>query len=483
MERVTGPTPLRGANGIAFGPDGRLYVAEYLAGRISAVDVTTGTAEVLPGPVVAPDDLVFGADGSMFVTDMGSGRVWRRDPAGGFTVVAEGVLSPNGIALIGDRLFVDEMIPGGRLLEVTGGLRVLAEGLMMGNAMQGGPDGRLYYPHMLPGEVYRISPDGGSPELVTGEVPQTVAVRFDRDGVLYVLSFDEAGTIHRIENGRRTTITTGVAGLDNAAFDAGNRMFVSSFVSGGIFQVRPDGGIREVIPPGHAGPYGVTVDDTGAVLVADHYRLAGRFQPFAHALAADGDLIHFTSQFGHAGTYDRTSGTSRARAENLDRPHGLAVRPDGTLIIAETGRGRVVAISPDDTLTVLADGLGRPVDVALDAGGRCWVSDEERGTVSRPDDGFTLAKGLDTPQGLTFTGGRLFVVEAGRRRVVEAGSPVRVVATDLPLPAEHRVPPLSITGQPGVPRQFAGLAAGTGGELYLTAAGEGSVLRLTPGVA
>ncbi|WP_063775487.1 SMP-30/gluconolactonase/LRE family protein [Actinoplanes rectilineatus] len=114
MERLTGHSPLRGANGVAFGPDGRLHVAEFLAGRISAVDLRTGDVQTVvdsTGPIQAPDDLAFGADGSMYVTDLVPGRVWRRDPAGVFTLVAEGLSAPNGITCVGDRLFVNEMSP------------------------------------------------------------------------------------------------------------------------------------------------------------------------------------------------------------------------------------------------------------------------------------------------------------------------------------------------------------------------------------
>ncbi|WP_433796039.1 Vgb family protein [Actinoplanes sp. CA-252034] len=482
MDRLIAATPLRGSNGITVGPDGRIWVAEYLPGRISAVDVTTGDVEVIvapDGPLQSPDDLVFDADGNLWITDVAPGRVWRRTPSGELTVAADGIRNPNGIAAIGNRIFVNEMIPGGRLLELATTPRVLTEGLMLGNAMQAGPDGNLYYPHMFPGEVYRISPDGGAPELVA-EVAQTVAVRFDRDGVLHVLSIDEAGTITRIDGGRRTEIVTGIAGLDNAAFDAGNRMFVSSFSSGGITEVRPDGSLREVVPRGLAGPYGIAVGDDGELHVADHYRIDGAFLPFAHAIAASGDDLHFASQYGQVLT--RSGAETRTRAENLDQPQGITVRPDGTLIVAEAGAGRVLAIAPDDEVTVVAEGLGRPVDVAVDADGRCHVSDEAHGAVYRLDDGkpTAVADGLHAPQGLTVTAdGRILVVEAGRRRVVEAAPQLRVVADDLPIAVPRTTQPaLLIEGLPGVPRQFAALTTTPDGAVLLGASADGSVLRL-----
>lgn len=139
VSRVARPTPLPGSNGIAFGPDGRLFVAQFLAGQISAVDLTSGETEVIvpaDGPVQAPDDLAFGADGSMYITDLVPGRVWRRDPGARFTLLTDQVRLPNGVACTGDRLFVNEMIPHGRLLELRDdGPVVLTDGLAMGNAM------------------------------------------------------------------------------------------------------------------------------------------------------------------------------------------------------------------------------------------------------------------------------------------------------------------------------------------------------------
>ncbi|MEW2401149.1 hypothetical protein [Streptomyces sp. NPDC046862] len=534
-ERLNPPNRLWGSNGVAFGPDGRLYVAQFLAGQISAVDPASGDVEVvvpMDSPVQSPDDLAFGADGSMYVADLVPGRVWRRSPLGEYTLVSEEVTNPNGITCVGDRLFVNEMRPGGRLLELFpdgGDPVVLTEGLALGNAMQLGPDGHLYYPHMMSGrnpmmtgQVWRIPPDGGTPELVADDVHQPVAVRFDQGGVLHVLSRGVEGIVTRIDlhgSGSRALVTSGVVGLDNAAFDAENRMFVSSFSSGGVTEMHPDGRVREIVPRGLDGPYGVTIDLGGTVYAADHYRLAtpavthegephdvtadgdGRdgaepggvttrnLMHFHHGLTADGELLHFTSQYGNVQTHDPGSGTTRERANGLKRPLGIAVGPDGSLVVAETDAGRVVAIDDSDTLTVLAEGLDHPVDVAFDASARCYVSDDRLGAVLRIEDGkaVVVADGLGAPQGLAVLGDDLFTVETGHRRLraisLTTGES-RTEAEDLPVGPPPGVvprtePALFAGGMPGAALRFAGLAVTPDGALLLSANGEGTVLRLT----
>lgn len=512
--RMNRPGPLRGSNGVAFGPDGRLYVAQFVAGRISAVDLSSGDVEHVVdarGPVQAPDDLVFGDDGSMYITDLTPGRVWCRDPAGGFALVSDDVVVPNGIAMVGDRLFVNEMRPGGRVLELTpgGAHAVIAEGLMLGNAMQLGPDGMLYYPHMLTGEVHRVSPDGGAAEVVATGVETPVAVRFDRAGALTVLSRGPEGVVTRLDPAgeREPRVTPGeLSGMDNAAFDAENRMFVSRFTAGGIAELMPDGRAREVLPAGLAGPYGVAVHFSGTVFAADNYQLAdvenGRartreVQLFSHGVTVGRrGALHVTSQFGTVRTYSPEDGVAATRAEGLSRPTGVGELPDGRLVVAETGAGRVVVVGPaaegvtDGTaaVVVLVDGMSAPVDVAIGADGVCYVSDEADGTIGRlTATGVEhVAGGLAAPQGLTARGGWLFVVEAGRRRVLAVdpagGDPV-VVADDLPLasPAgrDREQPALFNHGLPGVAVPFAGIDAGSDGALYVAAAGEGTVLRLT----
>ncbi|OLR92828.1 SMP-30/gluconolactonase/LRE family protein [Actinokineospora bangkokensis] len=504
VRRLNRPNLLWGSNGVSFGPDGRLYVAEYLGARICAVDTATGDVEVVEpveGPVRSPDDLAFGADGSMYITDLVPGVVWRRSPAGEYTVVSDEVAVPNGITCVGDRLFVNEMRPGGRVLELTGGTStVLADDLAMGNAMQLGPDGWLYYPHMLTGTVHRVPPDGGAAELVVADVLEPVAVRFDRGGVLHVLSRGGAGVVTRVDlfgTGGRALVTSGIAGLDNGAFDAENRLFVSSFASGGITELHPDGRTRTVVEPGFDGPYGVVVDLGGRVRVADHYRVAApdgadgvsteALLVFSHGIAVSpSGTLHLTSQFGDVRDHDPATGRTEVRAAGLDRPTGVAVRADGALVVAETGAGRVLVV--DAGVSVLVEGLTAPVDVAVD-GDRCWVSDESAGAVYEVVDGVAvlLADGLGAPQGIAVLGGDLLVVDTSGKRLLAvdtATGEVRVDAEDLPVGLPAGVvrgdTGLRCHGMPGMAPQFAGLATGPDGAVLLSANGEGTVLRLTP---
>jgi glucose/arabinose dehydrogenase len=171
------------------------------------------------------------------------------------------------------------------------------------------------------------------------------------------------------------------------------------------------------------------------------------------------------------------------------------VGPDGSLVVAEAGAGRIVAIEDGEeeggTVTVLAEGLDRPTDVAFDAEGRLFVSEERLGTVLRIDEAgksAVVADGLGAPQGLAVLGGELFTVETGHRRLCAislATGERRIDAEDLPVGPPPGVvpraePALFADVMPGMARRFAGLAAAPDGTLLLSANGEGTVLRLTP---
>jgi gluconolactonase len=98
-----------GNNGIAFGPDGRLYVAETAKGRIVSLN-DKGHATIIADGIHATGLMVTHA-GNVYATEStdapsDSGKVWLIRSNGNKSVVAEGLNGPTGISLSPDGLWL-----------------------------------------------------------------------------------------------------------------------------------------------------------------------------------------------------------------------------------------------------------------------------------------------------------------------------------------------------------------------------------------
>ena len=171
--------PGGGPNGLAIGPDGKLYCCnnggfnyidtngylaphgqadDYSGGRIERIDIATGAVEILYkdgdfGRVLrGPNDIVFDDAGGFWFTDHGKTRERERDVVGIFYAKADGshleeVIfpseNPNGVGLSpdGKRLYAAETYTC-RLMAFN----VIAPGKVDGTAGPGGPGIPLYRP-------------------------------------------------------------------------------------------------------------------------------------------------------------------------------------------------------------------------------------------------------------------------------------------------------------------------------------------------
>ena len=230
-----------GPNGAALGPDGRCYVCnnggfkfhqadgltfpglapdDYAGGWIEAVDLATGTSEVLYRqcddiPLRGPNDLVFDGHGGMWFTDHGKTMKRSRDRDAVFYARPDGSLirqvifpldGANGIGLApdGGTLYVAESFTGriwqyevtgpgevrkvrgalpwerGRLLialpgySIPDSLAVDAAGnVCVANIPQGisviSPDGKLVEQHAVP-DVFPTNICFGGPDLRTAYI-------------------------------------------------------------------------------------------------------------------------------------------------------------------------------------------------------------------------------------------------------------------------------------------------------------------------
>jgi sugar lactone lactonase YvrE len=504
------PSGLFGANGMQFGPDGRLYVVQAFGSQVSAIDTSSGACQTISpvgGPVVAPDDVAFDSRGVMYVTEVMNGRVSARTSDGQTRVVADNVPAANGLTCYQDRLFMDECRPGGRLFEVYAdgrAPRLIAADLPLPNALSVGPDGQLYFPEIAAGEIWRVPLTGGAPRRFLAGLEVPTAVKFDRKGLLTTTQA-RSGEIIKVDlqSGAKTAVGKVRPGIDNFAVDADNRLFISHFIDGGVAEILSDGRERVLVPSGFLGPLGLAIGSDGTLYAADGLSLAAitpdgkrsrpgmflqeGFPGFFRGLAAGpGGGLYVTTSAGSVASYHPGTRASQILASGFNELLGLARSPDGSVIVAEAGEGRVLKVSTTGEVTVLARGLGRPSGVAVAPDGSCYVSEEGRGRVVKVNGGTTaVIEGLQKPQGLAVFGDQLFVLDTGSKELLALSLTTKqrqTVVTNLPVGAPPGVTPKPLLGVaeliPGPLSPFAGLAAGSDGTIYIAGDGEGSVLAL-----
>ncbi len=502
---LTRGAPIQGSNGIAVGPDGKLYVTSVSGREIVVMNRFSGRILERFGiddGVETPDDVVFGADGSLYWTALFAGEVGRRQPDGTVSIVADLPPGPNPIAFNDEgRLFVGLAAFGDGLYEVDPEgidpptLLLPIDGL---NGFAFGPDGLLYSPQTTTGSVIRIDVDALTVETFATGFTLPVALDFDSGGRLYV-NDTAADQIVRIDlaTGNREIFAELSDGVDNLAFDARDNLYVTSLLQGSVRKIRPNGRVRTLSRAGMTTPGGVAVLPGGRfglrdeVWVADFFSLrafggvSGREIEFfgtvpqlseltaPSTVSADGANLILSSWILNAvQVFDPESDQVLLNVPDFAAPLN-AIRFQGDLVVAELGTGAVVRADGTDPSirTTLASGLAVPSGLAATAED-LWVADLIFGTVLHVVDGSgvitpptVVASGLASPEGLAvLLDGDLLVVEAGAGRVSRIdpfSGTVTPVAENLALgaPPPPLVPPTWL---------FNGVAVGSRGAAYVT---------------
>lgn len=467
----------RGINGILFGPDGDLYLASVVTPAVARLDPESG--EILDnwglgdGPK-SPDDLAFGPDGSVYWTDISNGEVAMRTPDGETRVIAAPGAGVNPITFSDDgRLFVSQCFMDTRLFELDpkgeAAPRLIRDDLGPGcglNGMDwGAADGKLYGPRWFRGEVVRVDVDSGEMETVASGFEVPAAVKFNSAGVLHVLDSLRGEVVRIGEDGGKEVVARVQPGLDNFAFDASDRLFISSFADGFIVEALSPEENRVVLEGGLNMPGGIALigtGDTTRLVVADFFALRQLDPGTGAELGVVRDVIGFsdigTSMSVHAADdgqiilsswFDNAVRLWDPAADALVQIFGELAAPidaiqfEGDIVASQWGAGNVIAFSPDspDEQRILAEGLEGPAGLT-ELDGSLYVTDNLAGALLRITDGGAeeVASGLAQPEGLAAANGSIYVVEAGAGRVVAvdaANGETEVVADDL----ELHVPP------------------------------------------
>lgn len=504
------PGKLIGSNGMQFGPDNRLHVAEMMGSRISAVDVVNGRVDVISpvnGGIRQPDDLAFDSKGIIYATEIMHGTVSALFPDGTTKVLAGDMPSINGVTVAQDRIFVDEFRSGGRMWELFrdgSAPRLIAEGLEWPNALALGPDGYLYSPSVLHDKIIRVPVDGGAAETFVSGFTRPSAVKFDRRNVLHAVS-SLTGVVASFDLQTRAVHQVGSSycGADNLAIDSDDRIYVSHFVDGGIDELAL-GQLRQIVPSGFIGPFGLTVSADGSVYVADSVSLArigdqgtiDRVSQYItdpcfpgilrNVAAAENGAFYTANSKGDVAHY-RPNAELKVLGAGLGQIMGIVPLAAGGVAACDFEGGRLLKLA-DGSVTTLARGLGMPTGLAASTEGSFYVADAAAGCVLHIQNGETavVLDGLVTPHGLTMANDRLFILDRGTATLhcVDIRSRRHdMIAWNLPVGGANGMTPHGLPGieglMPGPILPFAGLAHDRNGAIYTSADREGSVLKLS----
>ena len=210
-----------GANGLMFGPDGRLYAGATRTRQIVAYD-DSGKAEIVASDLPS-NDLAINAKGDLYVTDSANKKVWLVPKGGTPRVVDEGIDFPNGVLFSPDQTLL-------YVSDYTGQLSW---------TFQIQPDGslahkqRYFYVH-VPDAAVRSGADG---------------MAVDADGRVYIATtlgvqvFDQIGKCHAIippaQPGSLSNVEFGGPNFDEMYITNADKVFKRKTKVKGVLSWKP----------------------------------------------------------------------------------------------------------------------------------------------------------------------------------------------------------------------------------------------------
>lgn len=505
VDRIVAGSEFHTINGLAFGPDGRLYLASVIGESIFALDLASGVVDTAVGPPVGhADDLLFLPNGAMIWTATLEGTVRIKEVNGRIRALATDLPGVNSIALTRDhqRLFVGQVFLGEGLWEIdlagNAPPRLVTEKTGGGlNAFQFGSDGMIYAPTWEAGQVVKVDPESGHSVVLVGGLQKPGAVRFDAQERLYVLD-DATGELFVLDRQgdacSRRLVTRLASATDNMMPGPDGLIYVSNMADNTVHAVDPDTGFTQVIVAGGLGfpraialwggaggdrlhiadgcAYRVVEPDGGTV--HDVARAVAAKLKFPTSVSANARHVLLTSEaFGVIQVFDH-DGKLLQDVEGFTRPGDAIESEDGSFIVTEPAAGRVLR-KTRWTTSVLVEGLNFPSALADAGNGTVYVAESLAGRLLRIDLATgaltSVASGLGvvraiavTPDGsiavLTADDGRLFTIDLAR-------GDQTAIAHDLPV--GYLTTPYPRSG---------GVAVDSVGRFYLAADAENAIYRI-----
>ncbi len=421
---------------VAVDAGGNVYISDFNAHQVYQLS-PSGLLTVLAGTGTAgfsgdgggatlaqisyPGGLATDAAGNVYIAESGNGnirRVWR----GAIATVATGISAPTGVALdAAGRLYVaSSSATTGVRAPSTAGLTVE---LVAAMDVASNPAGVLFLvaPHSIQKLAgANLTTIAGTPNFaaygnggpaVSARLSGPVAIARDGGGNLYIAE-QGANRIRKVASNGQISILAGDAAQLNSpsgiAVDAAGTVYFSDTANNRVERVSA-GGVVSTVVGNLKAPTCLRVAVDGSLFICDTgndrvvkitpsgalvLAAANVTKPAGLAVANDGS---FYVSSGQQVVQVSAAGASTVAAAALSAPAGLALDSSYELLIAESGKNRIIKLGAAGVVTVLAgtgqagfggDGaaastalLNDPVDLAVDAAGNILIADSANNRV------------------------------------------------------------------------------------------------------
>lgn len=339
---ILGEQPGCATNAMDIGPDGFLYGPRWFEGQIVKFDIETGEMTPVLTDLGVPSAVKFDSQGRLHALDAESGEVWRVDLSTGNAEVIATL--PEGLDNLAfnkeDRLFVS-VYADGSIVEVLadGSYRTVLGSGMVTSSGVAIHDGVVYT-----GGFYGLSGfDAETGELVErvinhfqiSAIQSPLTIASDGENLLLTSWLNNSVRVWNIEAGEATAEYTDIAVPINAIRFQGD-LVVAEIGSGQVVRLDIDNpNNRESLMIGIPLPAGLAASD-------DDLWVGDLGTGNIWQVVADGEKLE----------------EPLLVASGLQSPEGMAITPDGHLVIVEAGLDRLVALDPaSGKLTTIAEGL------------------------------------------------------------------------------------------------------------------------------
>jgi sugar lactone lactonase YvrE len=321
-------------NAFSFGPDDKLYGPRWFSGEIVRVDVESGDIKVLASGFKSPGGVKIDSKGNLWVVDT-AGTLAELDRESGArlrTVKLQSSLD-NLVIDKHDHVYVSNMADNGiqDYDPRTGIVRQVVKGLLNvpgGIAYDGeGAGARLLVADYWNYHVVNIKTGAVTEIMRRGAGEMNFAATVSVAGQHVLLGSARTPGFVEVRDRASGDRIEVIAGFKQPydALELPDGIVVAEYGTGNLVKVTGAPGNRTLAPAvtGLGGPVGLLPAGVDGVYVSEW-------------------------DAGQISLVNPASGEKKVIASGLKHPEGMALAPDGRLIVAEPGARRIIAVNPKD---------------------------------------------------------------------------------------------------------------------------------------